>query len=603
MSMERMTGLARPAAELRPEYDAVVIGSGYGGGVAASRLSRMGLRVAVLERGREFLPGDFPTTLLGSQREFQASFGARRIGSPTALFDLHAGPDVHAVVGCGLGGTSLINANVCLSPEGTVFEDTRWPSALRADHFLNVGYHRARLMLAPETLPETSHPLKFDALQRAAKAFGREAERVPLHIAFADKISSGGVRQRACTECGDCMGGCNIGAKTTVHSTYLADAANHGAELFTEARVRFLDRTADKRWRVSFLDASPDRRTVPIRSVTARIVVVAAGTLGSNEILMRSRGRGLAVSERLGLGISTNADAIAFGYNNDSPVNAVGVGYSAQAKAKVPPPGPAVSGLIDLRRRRNPNERIALVEASVQSAMARILPLMLPAGALMGHDTDMGLADFLAEAGRTGESLLKGPYAGAVHNTQIFLAVGQDSASGEIHMDGDHVTIRWPNALREPIFANIARTFEIAIAATGGTYVPNPVSHRFLGGNLLTVHPLGGCGMGDDRASGVIDHKCRVFDADPAKPANAVHDGLYVCDGSVMPRSLGVHPLLTITAVAERAMLLFARDAGLDLDATAMRPGKIRDFGPVAPKPAKGFAARLRSSPSGVGTP
>ena len=113
----------------------------------------------------------------------------------------------------------------------------------------------------------------------------------------------------------------------------------------------------------------------------ASIVVVAAGTLGSNEIMLRSRERGLKLSDQLGRRISTNADAIAFGYDNDIPVNAVGVGFPA--RAKVPAPGPAVSGLIDFRRRREPAERLAVVEASVQSAMAGVLPFMLPAGAAL----------------------------------------------------------------------------------------------------------------------------------------------------------------------------------------------------------------------------
>jgi cholesterol oxidase len=212
--------------------------------------------------------------------------------------------------------------------------------------------------------------------------------------------------------------------------------------------------------------------------------------------------------------------------------------------------------------------------------MARVLPLMLPLGALMGRDMDKGLADLVSEVGRTGESLVRGPYAGAVHNTQVFLAVGQDSASGELYMEGDHIAIRWPNALKEPIFTNISRTLERAVAATGGTYVPNPVSQRFLGGNLLTVHPLGGCAMGEDRTSGVVDHKCRVFDAASTKSQQAVHNGLYVCDGSIMPRSLGVHPLLTITAFAERAMLLLARDAGHTLTVEPKPDAPVRDFTP-----------------------
>ena len=94
--------------------------------------------------------------------------------------------------------------------------------------------------------------------------------------------------------------------------------------------------------------------------------------------------------------------------------------------------------------------------------------------------------------------------------------------------------------------------------ATGGTYVPNPATLKLLGGNIVTVHPLGGACMADECAAGVVDDRGRVFDG-AAAGANSVHNGLYVLDGSVLPRSVGVHPLFTITAVAERAMGLFAR--------------------------------------------
>lgn len=588
-----MSRLARSVAELQQRYDAVVVGSGYGGGVAASRLARAGLKVAVLERGREFLPGEFPTSLLGTQRELQVSLAGKRIGSPTALFDMRMGPDVHMMVGCGLGGTSLINANVCLAPDVLAMEDARWPTAVRADHYLNIGYGRARAMLAPEPLPETNNPLKLQALAKAAAALGRDVERVPLHIAFEDKVNAAGVHQPACTMCGDCMGGCNVGAKTTVHATYLADAARHGAEIFTGVRVRFVESVDDGLWRAQFQLGDDGGKAVPVRSVLAPIMILAAGTLGSNEILMRSRARGLKVSDRLGKGVSTNADAIAFGYNNDVPVGAVGVGHPA--RKGVPPPGPGVAGLIDLRRRQRPEDRIAIVEASVQSAMAAVLPLMLPAGGLMGSDTDRGLKDRVAEMMRTAESLVAGAYTGATRNTQVFLAVGRDSASGEITLDGEALAIRWKDALAEPVFRSIETTLKAAVAATGGTYVPNPVSLNFLGGNLFTVHPLGGCAMGEDRTSGVVDHKCRVFDGNAAQPANAVHAGLYVCDGAVIPCPLGVHPLLTITAVAERAMLLLARelDRPLDVENRNTTPAmEFQERQPARKRPA-GLLARL----------
>lgn len=586
-----MARLALPASDVRVQYDAVVIGSGYGGGVAASRLARMGLKVAVLERGREVLPGEFPTTIFDAQRQTQIWAAGRRSGPATGLFDIRLGRDVHVVSGCGVGGTSLINANVCLNPTALVLEDEIWPQAIHADHALHVGFHRAREMLAPEPLPERTRPLKLEALEKAAAAMGRTVERVPLHIAFRDQKTQSGVEQPACTECGDCMGGCNVGAKTTVHSTYLADAVNHGCEIYEGARVRFIERRGDGLWRVVFTVAEAKPRAVPHRAVGAGIVVIAAGTLGSNEILMRSRDRGLKLSDQLGKRVSTNADAIAFGYNNDITVNAVGVGHPA--RPKVPAPGPAVTGLIDLRRRPEPNNRLAVVEASIQSSMAALLPLMLPLGAatapggLVRENALESLRKMLGEMKASAESLVGGSYTGAVSKTQVFLAVGHDSSSGEIVLHGDDVSIRWPDALKEPVYSAINSTLEKLVAATGGRYVPNPVSNHFLGGNLLTVHPLGGCAMGESRSSGVVDHKCRVFDGDAAKPESDVHEGLYVCDGSVMPRSLGVHPLLTITAVAERAMIHFARDRNLSLDVKPKIDAPVRQLVQAGkPKPA-----------------
>ena len=159
---------------------------------------------------------------------------------------------------------------------------------------------------------------------------------------------------------------------TTVHSTYLTDAVNHGAELFTGANVRLVERVSGDLWRVVFRKIGDKDSHVPVGTVTAAMVVLAAGTLGTAEIMMRSRENGLRVSDRLGWRFSTNADVMSFGYNYKEPVNSVGLPHGT--KAKVPPPGPAVVGLIDLRRRRDPLDRLALVEATVPSAMAQLMP-------------------------------------------------------------------------------------------------------------------------------------------------------------------------------------------------------------------------------------
>ena len=594
-----MPRLAAPLTALRSTYDAIVVGSGYGGGVAASRLARLGLAVAVLERGREFLPGEFPTGLNAARRELQVSGKHARAGSETALFDIRSGEDVHVLVGCGLGGTSLINANVCLSPEARVLTDDRWPERIRVDHYLNVGFARAAAMLQPATLPEAEAPLKYQALGVAARALDSQAQRAPLHISFDRRVNAAGVEQAACTRCGDCMGGCNVGAKTTVHNTYLADAAAHGAGLFTQCRVRYVEKREDTSWRVVFHAPKSAESTVPVRSISAPIVVIAAGTLGSNEILLRSRERGLAVSDQLGRHVSTNADVIAFGSNTDRAINGVGVG--GQKHGTLPPPGPAVAGLIDLRRQPALDDGLVVVDAAIQSALAPLLPLLFSADRALGQDMDRGLRDALAETGRTFESLLGGAYTGAVHNTLTMLAIGHDTMAGQIRLVSDRAELVWPGAAWEPVYQRIAETLQRAVAPLGGAYLPNPASARFLGGHLLTVHPLGGVRMAGDASTGVVDHRGCVFDPAGGRAPDSVHEGLYVLDGSVMPRSLGVHPLLTITAVAERAMILMARDLERRLDVAVPAPSRAaRAVDADVPQPLRrsGLLHRLLNSRS-----
>ncbi|MFA5901546.1 MAG: GMC oxidoreductase [Hyphomicrobium sp.] len=568
--------LAMPASKLKAHYDVIVVGSGYGAGVAASRLARCGRKVAVLERGREFLPGDFPDAVAQAGLETQVSGPHGRVGSATALFDVRVGNDIHVLMACGLGGTSLINANVCLSPDARVFEDAAWPGQVRKDRLLAEGFVRARHMLRPEVSRNGESYEKVRALRLAASAFDKPISPIPLHVAFESGPNAAGVHQPACTECGDCCGGCNVGAKTTVTTTYIADAVAFGTEVFTGVRVLSLSKDERHGWRVWAMPTDADTARGHKYFITADVVVLGAGTLGSTEILLRSQAEGLALSHWLGSRFTSNGDAIALAYNNDIPVNGIGVGEPP--RAQVPPVGQAVNALIDMRNTPAVRDGIAVCECALPSAFASGLPsLLAPGGAIFGEHEPRTLADHLEVLERATDSLLKGAYQGAVHNTQTFLAVGHDAGNGLMRLESDRLAIEWTNGPQQRVFQRIEEALKTATYATGGTYMRNPVSEKVLGGNLMTVHPLGGCSMGESRSSGVVNHMGQVFDASPGAAENAVHDGLYVCDGAVIPCPLGIHPLLTITALAERAMILIARDRGWQMNEGAAPVQAVRE--------------------------
>src|SRR6202451_1436831 len=126
-----MKMLSLPVDQIQDHYSAVVVGSGYGGAIAAARIARAGRDVCVLERGKELHPGEYPNTALSAAREIQVHTAKADHGSAVGLFDFNVGPDVTVLSGCGLGGTSLINASVALEPSDAIFADDRWPAALR----------------------------------------------------------------------------------------------------------------------------------------------------------------------------------------------------------------------------------------------------------------------------------------------------------------------------------------------------------------------------------------------------------------------------------------------------------------------------------------
>jgi cholesterol oxidase len=537
------TRLSSPQSELKPVYDVVVVGSGYGGGVAASRLARAGQRVCVIERGKEFLTGEFPSRLPELRRELQLNGGTMRSGSRTGLFDFRLGTDIHVLVGCGLGGGSLINAGVGLRPDARVFADNAWPEGVATDGLLDLGFERARSMLRPSRYAKAGELTKYRALNSASAAFGVPPVAAPVVVSFEETINPAGVEQPACTLCGDCCSGCNVGAKNTVAMTYLPDARAHGAEIFTELSVRHVVKS-EGGWRVYYTPT--DENDAEPRYVDAKTVVLAGGTLGSTEILLRSRERGLELSDRLGEGFSANGDIIAFALGGTERVNAVGVG--------VPPKfvgdaiGACVAGQIELPDPERLDHSMIIQEGVLPSALAPLLPVFFIAGGRL-----LGAA----------QSLIKGVYQGPLSHLHTFFVVSHDDAAGRIVLDNGGAQIHWPGVADQPVYARVDEALTQAAASVGARYIKSPLSVTSVGSKPATAHPLGGCGMGEDAGSGVVNHKCQVF---AGQSGEGVHAGLYVCDGAVIPRSIGVNPLLTITALAERAMVHLARDHNLGFD-------------------------------------
>jgi cholesterol oxidase len=148
--------LSSPIAKMRDHYDVVVIGSGYGGGIAASRLARAGRSVCLLERGEEKWPGDYPNSVSTLLAEVQFDSPIVHAGSKTALLDVRYNKDINVVVGCGLGGTSLINAGIALRPDPSVFITDAWPTELRARGELDRFFASAEDMLKPSLAPSAS---------------------------------------------------------------------------------------------------------------------------------------------------------------------------------------------------------------------------------------------------------------------------------------------------------------------------------------------------------------------------------------------------------------------------------------------------------------
>jgi cholesterol oxidase len=543
--------LATPWEKRKSAYDFVVIGSGYGGAISAARLASANLNpkpsVCILERGKEWQPGNYPETVADV-------LGATRSDlNPLGLYELLNYPDISVIKASGLGGTSLINANVAIVPDREVFEQFNWPASITYDA-LQPYYQRASQALAANPHPRALQLAKVQALDRRAQQLGMRAQALNIVVNFSvDGPNAFGVNQKPCIDCGNCVTGCNVGAKNTVYMNYLPMAANAGASIFTQTKVEWLEKLASGGWRIHGKFVKDDFSGVEF-TLDTREVILSAGSLNSTEILLRSEMHGLNVSPALGTKFSGNGDFFGLAYNGSSQTNVLGYAKAdTPGPADSPEPGPNIVGVVRYSDGLDEAQRITVEDFSFPRAFVEASKAVF--GTLRGDDTITGNEQ--AQAGRLARDLslaaqLHDPN-GAMNHSMLYLVMGQDNARGTILFEAPftepdgRIRVSWDQAGQQQIFTRMNGELRRHARALEASFISNPTWSVFKLGHLITAHPLGGCPMGDDYLQGAVDPFGRVFAGD-----GSVHQGLYVTDGSVVPSALGVNPLMTISALTER---------------------------------------------------
>jgi choline dehydrogenase-like flavoprotein len=587
------------------DFDIVIVGSGYGGAVAAAELSgstnELGrpVRVCILERGREYLPGAFPSRQadLAGYVRFMTPGAPRQRGVYDGLYDIRWSEDAVAVVASGLGGGSLINAGVMEMPLKEVFLEARWPRAIRndAERLSNLADQLRPRLGASQLPPKITGALKKTGL---LGKLAEEGKATPTRITIAAEPgkNGAGVMLNECLLCGDCATGCNHGAKDSLNLNLLELAHRAGAQIFTGATVLRVNTDPRGGWvlHVNHTDNHlRDRQPAPFQ-IRANRVILAAGTLGSTEILLRSRGW-LRFSAQLGQKFSANGDMLVTAYGVSEEVNAV-ADETISAPSESPPPagrrqiGPTITSMIDLRT-GDPKRDLVIQDLAVPGAMRRLFEEVT---------TTFDVINQLAEGDfgwhrtkRAADDAAIDPEA--IKKSLVLAMIGRDDASGELRI-GDHpicdnadglLTVRWPELRMDRRFDDHhwRLTEMMRKSRIGGRIVNNPLWHpfsedleRLFGrqrGPLVTVHPLGGCAMGDNVRQGVTDHCGRVFDPG-ATGEKSVHQGLVVLDGSIVPTSLGINPALTIAVLAFRAIAQLKEEWKLTTGQPTGVPAKIR---------------------------
>lgn len=537
-------------------FDAVVVGSGFGGSVMASRLAESDWSVCVLERGRPYPPGSFARSPYDMARNaWDPSEGTY------GLFDFWAFSGLSSVVSAGLGGGSLIYSNVMLRKDPSWFVDEdvpggssrQWP----VDYDdLEPHYERVEKRIGVQRYPFDVPP--YDATERtrtlfeAGRSLGLSPILPPLAVTFGNQgrapvpgqsIEDGErnlhhAPRSTCRLVAECNLGCNFGSKNSLDYTYLSDAERSNADLRTLCEVRSFERLGD-RFLVNYRqhDTKTTSEFSAMRQVTCSNLVLSAGTFGTTYLLLRNRSAFPMISPRLGSRFSGNGDSLGLvvkarqrtASGSEPRRMRPSFGPAITAALKVPDSADGRgfyiqdAGFPDLfswmAHQAAPGQVLRLASFMVAQAVARV--------------TNSPRTN-VSSALRTilGDALL-------TDSSSSFAGIGSDVPDGCFRLREGFLDLDWTSRRSRPYFKRVNATMDGLARALDARLLTNMLWWLNL---LVSVHPLGGCPMAIDREHGVVDASGEVFDC----------PRLFVADGSVMPGPVGANPSLTIAALADR---------------------------------------------------
>ncbi len=570
---------------MQPDYDVLIIGSGFGGSVSALRLTEKGYRVGVLEAGRRFADADLAKTSWNLRKFLWmpqlGMYGIQRI---------HLLRNCMILAGAGVGGGSLNYANTLYVPPEQFFADPQWKDITDWRAELMPHYDQAKRMLGVVTNPTFTDADRIMKLVADDMGVGDTFVATPVGVFFGSDghkapgvtvpdpyFGGAGPARTGCLECGECMTGCRHGAKNTLVKNYLGLAESAGARVHPLTTVSSFRQRSDGVWEVTTVTTGRKLRRRK-KTFTATQLIVAAGTYNTQKLLfkMRDTGRLAKLSARLGVLTRTNSESI------------VGAGRLAVAADLDLTHGVAITSSIHPTADTHV-EPVRYGKGS--NAMGLLQTLMTDGDGPLGTDMPRW-KQFIGQARQEPNKMLRMLYPRQWSERTVIALVMQ-------HLDNSITTFT-----RKTKFGFRILDSKQGHGEPNPTWIPagNEVTRRIAekidgvaGGTWgelfnipLTAHFLGGAAIGDSADSGVIDAYHRVYN----------YPTLYVTDGAAISANLGVNPSLSIAAQAERAAALWPNKGEADLRPAQGQPYvRLAPIAPVRPVVPAEAPAALRRPP------